>query len=127
MEAPITFTSAGAVKSPGDWYGIRVKDGDVTLNNCVVEFAVEGVRFESTDTRFNTYSLADVTVQRSSGNGIWATSGQYAQPVVLANFKLLRNGTGLNASGPVTLSGGQVTDSAGYGITAGIRWPRALR
>ena len=117
--SPVLFTSDANIKTPGDWYGIRVVSGDVTMNNCVVEFATEGIRFEATDTRFNTYSLGNVTVQRCSGDGVWTTSGQYAQPVVLNNFQLLYNQTGLNASGPVTLVGGLVKNNNGTGINAG--------
>ena len=116
--SPVLFTSDAATKTPGDWYGIRVVQGDVTMSNCVVEFATEGVRFESADTRFNTYALGNVTVQRCSGDGVWTTSGQYAQPVVLNNFQLLYNQTGVNATGPVTLIGGLVRNNTGYGIIA---------
>ena len=90
----------------------------MTLNNCVVEFAVDGVRFESTDTRFNTYSLSGVTVRWCSGNGVWTTSGQYTQPVLLNNFKFLGNAVGVSANGPLTMAGGEVKSSAGTGITA---------
>jgi hypothetical protein len=115
---PIVFTSAGPLKTPGDWYGIRVVTGDVTMSNCVVEYATEGVRFESADTRFNNYALGNVTVERCSGDGVWTTSGQYAEPVVLNNFQLWTNGTGLTAVGPVTLMGGQVVGNSGRGISA---------
>ncbi|MCX6872221.1 MAG: Ig-like domain-containing protein, partial [Verrucomicrobia bacterium] len=53
--APVVFTSAGPTKSPGDWFGIRVVAGDVTLNHCVVEYAVQGIRFECADTRLSNY------------------------------------------------------------------------
>jgi hypothetical protein len=117
-DAPIVFTSAAAIPHPGDWYGIRVVTGDVTMSNCVVEYATEGVRFESADTRFNNYALGNVTVERCSGDGVWTTSGQYAEPVVLNNFQLWTNGTGLTAVGPVTLMGGQVVGNSGRGISA---------
>ncbi len=115
--SPIVFTSAAATKSPGNWYGIRVIEGDVTMSHCLVEYAVDGIRFEDTDTRFNSYALNDVTVQRCSGNGVWTTSGEYAQ-VTLNNFLLWTNATGLNANGPVTVAGGQVKGNTGYGVNA---------
>src|SRR6266568_5310662 len=115
LGAPIVFTSSARNKNPADWYGIRVVQGDVTLTNCVVEYATDGIRFEDSDTRFNNYALGNVTVQRCSGNGVWTTSGQYAS-VTLNNFQLWTNSTGLSASGPVTLVGGQAVGNSGNGI-----------
>jgi hypothetical protein len=112
---PIVFTSAGPTKTPGDWYGIRIIEGDITMSNCVVEYASDGMRFEDSDTRFNNYALGNVTVQRCSGNGVWTTSGQYAS-VTLNNFQLWTNSTGLNANGPVTLNGGQSAGNGSYGV-----------
>ncbi|MEK6537116.1 MAG: right-handed parallel beta-helix repeat-containing protein, partial [Actinomycetota bacterium] len=114
--APVRLTSAGVSKAAGNWYGVRVMKGDVSLNNCVIEYAVDGLRLEDTDTRFAVYSLANVTVQRCSGNGVFTTSGQNAQMVVLNNFQLGTNATGLTANGPTTLNGGQVVGNTGYGI-----------
>jgi hypothetical protein len=112
---PIVFTTAALNRTPGDWYGIRVLQGDVTMSNCVVEYAVDGIRFEKSDTRFNNYALGNVTVQRCSGNGVWTASGQYAA-VTLNNFNLWTNSTGLYANGPVTLLGGQLVGNSGYGF-----------
>ncbi len=115
-DAPIRFTSSAQNPQPGNWYGIRIIEGDVTMSNCVVEYAVDGIRFEKSDTRFNNYMLGNVTVQRCSGNGVWTTSGQYAA-VTLNNFQLWTNSTGLQSDGgPVTLMGGQVTGNTGNGI-----------
>jgi hypothetical protein len=113
---PIVFTSARSPKSAGDWYGIRVKGGDVSLQHCVVEYAAEGIRFEDADTRFETYALSEVTVRYCTGNGLWTTSGQYAQPVVLSGFGVIGCGTGLRAEGPVTMNGGSVSHSGGDGF-----------
>ena len=113
---PIRFTSSATTKNPGDWYGIRVVQGDVTLTNCVVEYATEGIRFENANTQSRNYALGDVTVQRCSGSGVWTTSGQFAA-VTLNNFQLWTNGTGLSANGPVTLVGGQVVGNIGHGIS----------
>jgi hypothetical protein len=116
-EAPIRLTSRAQNPAPGNWYGVRVLDGDVTIRNCTVEYAVEGMRFEDPDTRFNAYTLSDVTVQRCTGNGVWTTSGQYVQPVVLNNFQLLNNvGQGLYAAGPVEFRGGRAEGNNGWGI-----------
>ena len=68
--APIVFTSAGPTKTPGDWYGLRILEGDVTMTNCVVEYAGDGIRFEDNDTRFNNYSFGNVTVQRCASRGV---------------------------------------------------------
>lgn len=116
--SPIVFTSARSPKTAGDWYGIRVKNGDVSLQHCVVEAAAEGIRFEDADTRFETYALSDVTVRYCTGNGLWTTSGQYAQPVALDTFKVIGCGTGLRAEGPVTMTGGELRNSSGYGANA---------
>lgn len=113
--APVVFNSSAFNKAPGDWYGIRVTGGDVTLSNCVVSYAVDGVRFEDTDTRFKNYALGNVTVQRCSGNGVWTASGQYAA-VTLNNFQLWTNATGLSANGPVTMAGGHAVGNSGPGI-----------
>jgi hypothetical protein len=115
---PIVFTSSRTPKTSGDWYGIRVKSGNFTLQNCVVEYAAEGIRFEDTDTRFETYALSDTTVRYCSGNGIWTTSGQYAQPVVLDNFTVLGNSTGVRADGPMTMTGGEVRQNTSTGVYA---------
>jgi hypothetical protein len=113
--SPILFTSSGTIKNPGDWLGIRVVQGDITMSNCLVEYATDGIRFEDSDTRFNNYALGNVTVQRCSGNGVWTTSGQYAL-VTLNNFQLWTNSMGLSANGPVTLVGGQAMGNSAYGI-----------
>lgn len=114
-DALIRFTSRAQNPAPGNWYGLRLIEGDVTLSNCVVEYATDGVRCEDSDTRFNSYALGNVTVQRCSGNGVWTTSGQFAL-VTLNNFQLWTNSYGLNANGPVTLVGGQAVGNAGYGV-----------
>jgi parallel beta-helix repeat protein len=114
--SPIVFTSSRTPKTAGDWYGIRVKNGNVSLQHCVLEYAAEGIRFEDTDTRFETYALSDVTVRYCTGNGVWTTSGQYAQPVVLNDFKVIGCGTGLRAEGPVTMTGGEISNSTGDGF-----------
>jgi hypothetical protein len=116
--SPIVFTSSGTPKAFGDWYGIRVKSGNIAMANCVVEYAVEGIRFEDADTRFDTYSLSAVTVRRCSSNGVWTTSGQYAQPVVLNNFLIQANATGISANGPVTVHGGEVRENTSTGVYA---------
>jgi hypothetical protein len=116
--APVRLTSAGVNKNPGDWYGVRVVRGDVSLEQMVVEYAVDGIRFEATDTRFATYSLGDVTVQRCSGSGVWTAGGQQVVPLVLNNFQFLTNTTGLSANGPTTLVGGRVVGNTSYGISA---------
>jgi len=104
-------------KAPNDWYGIRAANGSMTLANCVVEYAGDGIRFEDTDTRWDSYSISDLTIRRCSGNGIWTTSGQYAQPITLNNIHLMFNSVGLTANGPVTLTGGQVANNTGIGIS----------
>jgi hypothetical protein len=88
--APIVFTSAGPNKTPGDWYGIRVVQGNIAMTNCLVDYAIDGIRFENSDTRFNNYGLGSVTVQRCSSRGVYVTSGQYAA-VTLNNFTLWTN------------------------------------
>jgi hypothetical protein len=117
-DSPILFTSSATTKAPGDWYGVRVVAGDVTMSNCVVEYAIEGIRFEDNDTRFNNYALGNVTVERCSGDGVWTASGQYAS-VTLNNFQLWTNVTGLSDNGIVTLVGGQVVGNSGNGINSG--------
>ena len=115
--APIVFTSAGPAKNPGDWYGIRVVAGNLTLNNCVVEDAVEGIRFECQDTRLSTYALTNVTVQGCRGDGVWTTSGQYAQPVLLNNFQIQNNGGyGINGNGALVLNGCTVSGNGRDGV-----------
>ena len=117
--SPILFTSAAQNKNPGDWYGIRVTQGDITMSNCVVEYAIDGIQFEDSDTRFNNYALGNVTVQRCSNRGVYVNSGQYAS-VTLNNFQLWTNSTGLQSDGgPVTLNGGQVSGNTGAGISCG--------
>ncbi|HEY9173064.1 MAG TPA: immunoglobulin domain-containing protein [Verrucomicrobiae bacterium] len=118
-EAPIRFTSNLQNPQPGNWYGIRVVEGDVTLRHCVVENGVEGIRFEDTDTRFNSYTLENSTVQRCNGNGVTVSGGSYVVPVVLSNFQLLNNsGAGLYAQGAAEFRGGRVEGNSGNGLYA---------
>jgi hypothetical protein len=115
---PVKLTSGGVNKNAGDWYGIRLVEGDVTLSHCVVEYAVDGLRFEDADTRFNSYALGNVTVQRCTGNGVFVNSGGFVMPVVLSNFQLLTNATGLSAQGPAEVRGGRAEGNSSYGLYA---------
>ena len=91
----------------------------MTISNCVVEYAVDGIRFENNDTLGNNYVLGNVTVQRCSNRGVYVTSGQSAQ-VTLNNFTVWTNSTGLQSDGgPVTLVGGLVQGNSGTGINCG--------
>ncbi len=40
--SPVKFTSSGLSKAPGDWYGLRIVDGDVTLRHFVVDMRWKG-------------------------------------------------------------------------------------
>ncbi|MCP5533181.1 MAG: right-handed parallel beta-helix repeat-containing protein [Akkermansiaceae bacterium] len=114
---PIVFTSSGSPEAPSDWYGIRVLEGDVTMDHCRIEYAVQGIRFEDTDTRFDTYSLSNVTVRACSDYGIWTGSGADAEPVVLTNFQITQNEAGIYANGPLVMAGGTVNNNEGIGVT----------
>ena len=87
-DALIRFTSRAQNPIPGNWYGIRILEGDVALRNCVVEYAVEGIRFEDPDTRFSSYTLENGTVpptMQSDRQHIWAVRRRRFGRVPVAN------------------------------------------
>ncbi|MCP4421845.1 MAG: hypothetical protein GY805_34970 [Chloroflexi bacterium] len=48
---PVYFTSNAADKSPGDWGGIQIREGSTTseLSNCMIRYAIDGIRLTSVD------------------------------------------------------------------------------
>ncbi|HZL79196.1 MAG TPA: pre-peptidase C-terminal domain-containing protein, partial [Candidatus Limnocylindrales bacterium] len=71
--SPIVFTSDAVNKSSGDWYGIRLVAGSVSLSHFLIEFAVNGLRLEDSDTRFDSYLVEHGTIRNSSSYGLFQT------------------------------------------------------
>jgi hypothetical protein len=71
---PVKFTSANSVKKMGDWGAIIVVGGSqYILNNAVIEYATNGLRFDSTTSNSASGSSADGTIIRHClNNGIYA-------------------------------------------------------
>jgi Immunoglobulin domain/Right handed beta helix region len=65
--AAITFTSAAASPQPADWYGIRFKSGAMTLGNCAVQYAHDGLTLEGGGTLVNDAC----TFEHNDDNGIY--------------------------------------------------------
>ena len=70
-QAPIQFLSNASIPEPGDWGGIQVNDGNVTLKHFVMNDAYTSLRFNDGDNRFNEYDISDGVITRSKANGLW--------------------------------------------------------
>ncbi|MCP5097373.1 MAG: right-handed parallel beta-helix repeat-containing protein [Chloroflexi bacterium] len=72
--APVYFTSNAANKSAGDWGGIQIREGSTTseLSNCMIRYAIDGVRLTSQDI--------------PGGGDVWAT---------IQNCSIQNNETGI--------------------------------
>jgi hypothetical protein len=71
---PVKFTSANGVKKMGDWGAIIVvKDGQYILNNTIIEYATNGLRFDHTTSTSASRSSADGAIIRYClNNGVYA-------------------------------------------------------
>ncbi len=109
-DQPVTFTSAAAsgAQRPGDWRGLLVLDGDLSLEHFVVEYAVEGLWIRDHDLRFNTATYRHATLQQNSGRGlrIDPAAQTAAHELVLEGFQIRLNeeqGAFLSGSGGLSL------------------------
>ena len=90
---PVLFTSAATQKAAGDWLGLAVVDGDVTLEHFVVEYAVDGLFIEDHDLRFNTAVYRHGTLRHCYGRGLRIVPHQEsaASQLVVEDFQILFN------------------------------------
>lgn len=70
-QAPVQFLSNADIPEPGDWGGIQVNDGNVTLKHFVISDAYTALRFNDSDNRFNEYDISDGVISRSRASGLW--------------------------------------------------------
>ena len=75
---PVKFTSANRVKKMGDWGAIIVVEkSQYILNNAIIEYATNGLRFDHTSSSSASGSSADGTIIRHClNNGVYATSAR---------------------------------------------------
>jgi hypothetical protein len=95
---PVTFTSANRVKKMGDWGAIVVyRDNQVLLENAVIEYATNGLRFDRTTASGASRSSFEGTIIRNCLKcGVYATSAS----LNLYHLTVERNGEkGVKASG----------------------------
>jgi RHS repeat-associated protein len=95
---PVTFTSASAAPSPGDWTGLLIEsDASATLNYATIADAGYGGNGAVQVNANGSASLYDVSVTASASNGISAAAGSI---LAITNSTLSQNGVyGLYALG----------------------------
>ena len=114
--SPVLFTSAAVNKDRGDWSGIRVVNGDVTLRYFTVEYATVGLQLEDSTTRFQTYLVEHGTLRYCSTGFRQTTGGDAIDPLRLSDLHLLRNGTGMDITGSLTLDHCESSSNDSTGI-----------
>jgi len=95
---PVTFTSANRVKKMGDWGAVVVVGGNqVLLENAVIEYATNGLRFDrTTSSGASRSSFAGTTIRNCLKCGVYA----YGAAAYLYHLTVERNGeNGVKTSG----------------------------
>ena len=84
-ESPIIFTSNVLFPAPGDWDGIRISypGGNSSFKNCIVEYAVDGIRISQTDTL---PAIQNNIIRKNSFAGI-EVSGQITGDIRCNSFE----------------------------------------
>lgn len=127
-ESAIKFQSNADIPEPGDWGGIRINDGNVTLKHFTIDDAYISLMLNDSDNRFNEYDISDGVISRSKANGLWMNGeGENARSVAISRLTvqdtftdLDRNpepeGVGIYIEGPLELSDSKIIRSARSGI-----------
>ena len=112
---PVLFTSAATSKQPGDWYGIRLVQGSVSLSHFLIEFAAYGLRLEDGDTRFDSYVVEHGAIRNSSNYALYQTGSQGT--VELNDLSVTNNSNGIQTSGPLLMRDSRINRNTGTGIS----------
>ena len=114
VDAPIRFTSRAASPVPGDWYGIRLVQGSVSLSHFLIEFAVMGLRLEDSDTRFDSYTIEHGAIRNSRDYAFYQNGSQGT--VELDDLSITNNASGLYTGGPLLVRDSRFNRNTGSGI-----------
>ena len=115
--SPVLFTSAAVNKDKGQWYGIRIVNGDASLQYFTVEYATVGLQFEDSTTRFQTYLVEHGTLRYCNTGFRQTTSGDAVDPLRLTDLHMLRNGTGMDITGSLALDQCESSSNDSTGIS----------
>jgi hypothetical protein len=113
--SPVLFTSATTSKQPGDWYGIRLMQGHVSLSHFVVEFATIGLRLEDGDTRFDDYLIEHGAIRATSGQAIYQLGN--LETVNLSDLTITNNNYGIYTAGPLLVRDSRINRNTHDGIS----------
>ena len=123
---PIVFSTDSTAPEPGDWYGIRTIQGNLTLKHFQIHWAGRALRLEDTDNRFEIYDVSDGLIQNSQATGIFGASGDNRlAPYVFTRVKIMDtkagqtgngNGDAVYTAGPIELVDCEITSSVQEGI-----------
>ncbi len=113
---PVVFTSAAVNKERGQWSGIRVVNGDVRLRYFTVEHATTGLKFEDATTRFQTYVVEHGTLRFCNTGFQQSVGGDAVEPLTLSDMHAVRNGTGMDIAGSLTLDHCDSSNNESTGI-----------
>ncbi len=114
------FTSAAAVPSPGDWYGIRTSFGSLRLNRVAFEYASTALSGDlGVSGKLERLDL--VTVRETSGHGVdLRVRGRVElDKIVVVNA----GGTGMRftGDGQIIMEECEVSGAAGHGLASEAR------
>lgn len=112
--SPIVFTSDAVNKSSGDWYGIRLVAGSVSLSHFLIEFAVNGLRLEDSDTRFDSYLIEHGAIRNSSSYALYQMGSQGT--VELNDLTVTNNSNGIQTSGLLLMRDSRINRNTRTGI-----------
>jgi len=106
---PIVFTSSAASPQAGDWMGLKIHGGTVSLKYCEINSAAQGVEVSEVD---GNITVEHCTISGNSSYGIKIRHGS----AVIANSSIsnnTRSGIWAEESGVVTVTGSTITGNAG--------------
>lgn len=91
---PIIFTTSSPDSRapedyPGDWLGLRLEDGNVSLSHFEIHYAMYGIVISDYDNRFSEVEITDGLITRSNRAGIWIrANGANVQPVAFSRITI---------------------------------------
>jgi hypothetical protein len=127
-DAPIQFLSNADIPEPGDWGGIQVNDGNVSLQHFIINDAYTALRFNDGDNRFNEYAISDGSISGSKARGLWLNGEGENVRSILFNRLTIQDtftdpdsnpeleGVGVFLEGPAELVDCRILNSARVGV-----------